>query len=87
MKDFKHDKLISDALGLEEYELRLAYDNGESLQRMKEAVPKAMEELTTKQKKYMTMYYFEKKTMPMIAEECNVDISTVSRTIKKHGNG
>lgn len=40
-------------------------------------------ELTPTQKKYIKDYYFNAKTLAQIAQENNIDISTVSRTVKR----
>ncbi len=41
------------------------------------------EQLTETQKKYIVRYYYEGKTLAEIANEYSVEISTVSRTIKR----
>ncbi len=41
------------------------------------------EQLTETQKKYIVKYYYEGKTLAEIASEYSVEISTVSRTIKR----
>lgn len=44
------------------------------------------EQLTPKQRQYLVMYYYEKKTMPEIAELMGVNKATVSRTINRARN-
>lgn len=40
-------------------------------------------ELTETQRRYLLMYYREVMTMQEIAERCGVDLSTVSRTLRR----
>lgn len=44
------------------------------------------EELTPRQRQMVRMYYIEQKTMPDIAGELGVAVSTVSRTIARGRN-
>ena len=41
------------------------------------------ERLTPTQKKYISAYYFKAKTLEEIASDNGVDVSTVSRTVKR----
>ena len=40
-------------------------------------------ELTPRQRQMVTMYYFQRKNIPVIAEELGINRSTVSRTLKR----
>lgn len=55
--------------------------------RIKSALAMAIrEELTTKQREYLTLYYGQNRTMAEIAETYGVNKSTVSRVIKRAQN-
>lgn len=41
------------------------------------------EELSPVQKKYLELYYMQRNTMCDVAEQCGVNTSTVSRTLKR----
>ena len=41
------------------------------------------EELSERQKQFIVLYYYENKTMAEIADICGVNVSTVSRTLKR----
>lgn len=61
--------------------LRLAASPGKSVE---SRIACAMdEELTARQRQMVRMYYLEQKTMPDIARELGVGVSTVSRTIAR----
>ena len=62
-----------------------SYDNNRSrLERLANQLPQALErELTDRQMQVLTMYYFEGKKMERIAEELQVNVSTVSRTLHR----
>lgn len=50
----------------------------------KRAMKKVIEEeLTTRQKQFIVLYYYKQMDMPTIAKECGVNISTVSRTLNR----
>ena len=58
-------------------------DNSRDIEKMKNMLRNAMEYmLTDKQKKCITMYYFEHRNMNEIAKAMGVNKSTVSRHIK-----
>jgi len=53
-------------------------------EQMKSTIAMAIrEELTQVQQKYLTMYYFDNMAIQDIADECGVNKSTVSRTIRR----
>lgn len=41
------------------------------------------EELSQRQKQFVVLYYYDKHTMLEIAEICEVNVSTVSRTLQR----
>ena len=41
------------------------------------------EELSERQKQFIVLYYYENKTMAEIADICGVNVSTVSRTLRR----
>ncbi len=48
---------------------------------LKDALPKAMEKLTSRQREVVIMYFWHEMTQQEIAEELGMDQSVVSRTI------
>ena len=59
-------------------------DNKDRISRMKSFLKKAFDsELTEKQKKYISGYFFEGKTMRELAGEYGVCESNISKTIKR----
>lgn len=58
--------------------------NSNQIEKLKKILYKAIEEvLTDRQKEILIIYYFEEKTMEQIAEELNINKSTVSRTLQR----
>lgn len=55
--------------------------NSAEVDALKEALPKAMEELTSRQREVVIMYFWHDMTQQEIAEELGIDQSVVSRTI------
>ncbi len=54
------------------------------LQLAKKALLDAVElDLTPRQRQLVTMYYFEERTLPQIAQELSLDTSTVCRTLQR----
>ena len=41
------------------------------------------EQLSARQKQFIVLYYYENKTMAEIADICGVNVSTVSRTLRR----
>lgn len=41
------------------------------------------EELTARQKQFIVLYYYENNTMAEISDICGVNVSTVSRTLRR----
>lgn len=63
-------------------------DEGEYAQKFKRVLKQALlqvleEELSLKQKRYLTRYYYQEESMTQIAREYGVNKSTVSRTIAR----
>lgn len=66
----------------------LSDSSGESnaavLKIAKRALRKIIEEqLTARQKQFIVLYYYKEMDMPSIAQMCNVNASTVSRTLNR----
>ena len=61
-----------------------AETNDQQLRRLKRALREVIKnDLTPRQKEMVVLYYYEGMKMFRIAEKLNLDISTVSRTIKR----
>ena len=61
-----------------------APDNSEQYERLKRNLRKAFkEDLTSRQRQIMEMYYFQELSIDAIANELRIDRSTVSRTLKR----
>ncbi|MCX4373028.1 MAG: sigma-70 family RNA polymerase sigma factor [Dysosmobacter sp.] len=57
-------------------------DNGERLDRLRRSLRSArVQELTSRQRQVLRLYYDQEKTLSQIAEELGVNRSTVSRTL------
>ena len=61
-----------------------AETNDQQLRRLKRALREVIKnDLTPRQKEMVVLYYYEGMKMCRIAEKLNLDISTVTRTIKR----
>jgi len=61
-----------------------AEDNSEQLARLRRNLRKAREqELTTRQREMVSLYYDQGMTIPQIAEQLGLNRSTVSRTLRR----
>lgn len=61
-----------------------APDNSEQHERVLRNLPKVMkEELTPRQRQMVDMYFCQRKTIPAIAKELEINRSTVSRTLHR----
>ena len=61
-----------------------ANDNSELLQRLQQNLRRArQQELTPRQQELLSLYYDRGMTMPQIARQLGVHVSTVSRTIQR----
>lgn len=66
------------------YLLSLGEDNKNSRNRLIRNLRMAItDELTSRQREMVLMYFVEQKNMTEIAQELKVNVSTVSRTIKR----
>ena len=66
------------------YLLQLGSDNSKSRSVLMANLARAVrEDITERQWQLIQMYYVEQMTMPDIAEELGIGVSTVSRTIKR----
>ena len=73
-----------DSLSIERWLCDEAGDNSIQMQRLKRNLRRALEqELTPKQRLFVTMHYLENMSMTEIAREFGVNVSTVSRTVKR----
>lgn len=61
-----------------------ANDNSELLQRLQQNLRRArQQELTPRQQELLSLYYDQGMTMPQIARQLGLHVSTVSRTIQR----
>ena len=61
-----------------------ANDNSELLQRLQQNLRRArQQELTPRQQELLSLYYDRGMTMPQIARQLGLHVSTVSRTIQR----
>ena len=66
------------------YSRNMSTDNGDEISRLKQNLGRAMrEEITTRQREMIALYYGEGLNMREIAQQLQVDKSTVSRTIQR----
>jgi len=66
------------------YLMRLGEDNSRSHSMLLRNLTRAMrEELSDRQYELVRLYYIDRLTMPEIAERLDINVSTVSRTIKR----
>lgn len=69
---------------LKNYKLDNAQSNTEKIETVKRMLYEVIHnELTGKQREYLLMYYFDRMKLKEIASIYNVNISTISRTIKR----
>jgi RNA polymerase sigma factor (sigma-70 family) len=62
----------------------MAEDNSAQINRLKQNLSRAMrQDITPRQRQYMTMYYGQNMSMEAIARQLGVNKSTVSRTLKR----
>ena len=62
----------------------MADDNRDQINRLKRNLTHALrQDVTQRQREYMILYYGQGMSMEAIAQQCGVDKSTVSRTIKR----
>lgn len=69
---------------LKVYAELMADDNTNQINRLKRNLAHALrQDLTECQRKYMLLYYGQSMSMEAIAQQCGVNKSTVSRTLKR----
>lgn len=62
----------------------MAQDNKEQMNRLKRNLTHALrQDITQRQREYMMLYYGKSMSMEAIAQQCGVNKSTVSRTLKR----
>jgi len=62
----------------------MAQDNKDQLNRLKRNLTHALrQDITERQREYMVLYYGRNMSMEAIAQQCGVNKSTVSRTLKR----
>ena len=66
------------------YSRLMAEDNREQMNRLKRNLTHALrQDITARQREYMMLYYGRNMSMEAIAQQCGVNKSTVSRTLKR----
>ncbi len=62
----------------------MAQDNKDQINRLKRNLTRALrQDITERQREYMMLYYGRNMSMEAIAQQCGVNKSTVSRTLKR----
>ena len=62
----------------------MADDNRDQINRLKRNLTHALrQDITQRQREYMMLYYGKSMSMEAIAQQCGVNKSTVSRTLKR----
>ena len=62
----------------------MAQDNKDQINRLKRNLTHALrQDITQRQREYMMLYYGRSMSMEAIAQQCGVNKSTVSRTLKR----
>ena len=62
----------------------MAEDNRDQINRLKRNLTHALrQDITERQREYMVLYYGRNMSMEAIAQQCGVNKSTVSRTLKR----
>ena len=62
----------------------MAQDNKDQINRLKRNLTHALrQDITQRQREYMMLYYGKSMSMEAIAQQCGVNKSTVSRTLKR----
>ena len=83
MKNISYDN-ASNFADLAVYPRFMAADNSAQISRLKRNLSRARrQDITERQRQYMTMYYGQNMSMDAIAKQLGVNKSTVSRTLKR----
>lgn len=84
MSDLRYDTPLSKYIDYQQYLKHNASDNSEMLDKMCLSLNRAIRsELTPNQLRVIAFYYVEQMKMAAIAKMLGVNVSTVSRTIKR----
>lgn len=80
-------KIFLDEISIDNQLFRLSSSKNED-DKLRKIAKRALrevvsEELTERQKQLIVLYYYENNTMAEIAEICEVNVSTVSRTLRR----
>ena len=82
MKNTAYD--LMDLVSLQQWQRASGEDNHQRLERLLRQLPVAVaEELTPRQQQLLRMFYYDGKTVTVIARELDVNKSTVSRTLHR----
>lgn len=82
MKNTAYD--LMDLVSLQQWQKSAGEDNHQRLERLLRQLPVAVaEELTPRQQQLLRMFYYDGKTVTVIARELAVNKSTVSRTLHR----
>lgn len=82
MKNTAYD--LVDLVSLQQWQKSSGEDNHQRLERLLRQLPVAVaEELTPRQQQLLRMFYYDGKTVTVIARELAVNKSTVSRTLHR----
>lgn len=83
MRTVSYDNTFG-AVDLAVYTKLMAQDNKEQINRLKRNLTHALrQDVTQRQREYMMLYYGKSMSMEAIAQQCGVNKSTVSRTLKR----
>ena len=83
MRTFSYDNTFG-MVDLAVYTELMAQDNKEQMNRLKRNLTHALrQDITQRQREYMMLYYGKGMSMEAIAQQCGVNKSTVSRTLKR----
>ena len=83
MRNVSYDNTFG-IVDLAVYTELMAQDNREQMNRLKRNLTHALrQDVTERQREYMILYYGRNMSMEAIAQQCGVNKSTVSRTLKR----
>ncbi len=83
MREVSYDNTFG-MVDLAVYTELMAQDNKDQINRLKRNLTHALrQDVTERQREYMILYYGRNMSMEAIAQQCGVNKSTVSRTLKR----
>ena len=83
MREVSYDNTFG-MVDLAVYTELMAQDNKDQINRLKRNLTHALrQDITERQREYMILYYGRNMSMEAIAQQCGVNKSTVSRTLKR----